>query len=53
MAKRVTKAQRESKEFRKWLGVQIAGRLEDGTLTKADVESYTRGAHKVFKKKSI
>jgi len=53
MAKRITKAERELKEFRKWLGIQIAGRLDDGSLIQSGVVSYTRGAHKVYKKKSI
>lgn len=53
MSKRITKKQRALQEFKIWLRKAIMLRIEDGTLKEADINSYARGAHKVWKKVSI
>lgn len=44
---------KKEEAFKKWLKQAAAKALEEGRITRGDLTSYTRGAMKVFKKKSV
>ena len=51
---RKSRRQKELEVFKEWLRKAVTRRIDEGVLkTQADIASYTKGAHKVFRKQSI